>query len=288
MQTIPPYHATRHQAMTEDALRSAAPSVFAAASHESRSARYTYIPTIDIVRGLSREGFLPVAASESRVRTEDKRGFAKHMLRFRRAQDIEALTHATGISRATPSHEFPEVVLINSHDGSSAYKLMAGIFRLVCSNGLIIGDVSEECKIRHSGNILDLVTEAAFTIARDFERQLTVAAEMKQIELDPMESLILAEGAAEIRFDLEPGEKSPVAPTEFLRARRLDDRKNDLWTTFNRVQENTIRGGLHGHDTAPDGKRRAVSTREVRGIDQNVKLNRAIFALAAKMAELKR
>ena len=44
------------QPLSEDQMRAAAPSIFAEGKHASRSERYTYIPTIDVLRGLRKEG----------------------------------------------------------------------------------------------------------------------------------------------------------------------------------------------------------------------------------------
>jgi hypothetical protein len=278
--------------LSEDALRSAAPSVFADTKHVTRSERYTYLPTIDIVRGLAREGFRPVSARQTTPRDEGKAGHCKHMLRFRRTQDIEMIESKLGsghfISRGSPLAEFPEVVLVNSHDGSSAYEFMAGIFRLICANGLIVGSATMSAKVRHSGNIQDAAIEAAYTVARQFEGTMNAAEEMKRITLAPAEALILAEESAALRFDLEPGEASPIAPAKFLDARRIDDRKPDLWTTFNTIQENAIQGGLRGKVVQPDGRKRNTRTREVKGIDASVRLNRSLWSLAEKMAALKK
>lgn len=262
--------------LSEEELRGAVPSIFALAQHESRSPRYTYIPTIDIVKSLANEGFRPTWAMQATPRDAAKTGYTKHMLRFRQADTQLA------------NGEVPEVVLINSHDGSTKYQMLAGIFRFICGNGMIVGDTFDKCSVRHSGNIKDNVVEAAHQIASTFEFVMNATAEMKRIELAPAEQLILAEGAAELRFDLEANEESPVRPQLFLEARRDADAKNDLWTVFNRVQENTLRGGLAGYTPETEASTgRRVRTREVKGIDQSVKLNRCLWSLAEKMAALK-
>ena len=72
-----------------------------------------------------------------------------------------------------------------------------------------------------------------------------------------------------------------------LAPRRRADVSNDLWMTYNVVQENAVRGGLRGFTRDGNGRPRRVQTREVKGIDQDVKLNRALWTLTQKMAELK-
>lgn len=262
--------------LSENQLRSAVPSIFALARHDSRSDKYTYIPTIDIVKSLENEGFRPTWAMQATPRDAAKAGYTKHMLRFRQTNAKLA------------NGETPEVVLINSHDGSTKYQMLAGIYRFICGNGMIVGDTFDKCSVRHSGNVKDNVVQAAHQIAGSFETVIQAANEMKQIELSPAEQLILAEGAAELRFDLEPNELSPVKAQEFLDIRRNADAKSDLWTVFNRIQENTLRGGLRGKTPATEkAPSKRIRTREVKGIDASVRLNRSLWTLAEKFAALK-
>ncbi len=109
--------------------------------------------------------------------------------------------------------------------------------------------------------------------------------------------MALAEAVHQVRFDHDDatGEAlTPIKPALLLGVRRHEDAGKDLWTTFNVIQENTLRGGLSGRTKAgydeATGKfkpSRRVSTKPVRGIDQDVELNKAMWALAEKMAELK-
>jgi len=123
--------------LTEDQMRRAAPSVFAGGKHASRSERYTYIPTIDVLRGLKREGFEPFMVAQGKSRTEGRTEFTKHMIRMRHADQVSTLSDAN------------EIILINSHDGASSYQMLAGVFRFVCCNGLVVGDVANDIRIPH-------------------------------------------------------------------------------------------------------------------------------------------
>lgn len=296
---INPGVALRQQTpLTLDALRHYAPSAFATAAHESRSARYTYIPTSDVIAGLMREGFQPFKATQSRCRIAGKTDFTKHMIRFRHPDSFNAIQHV--------GDSVPEVVLVNSHDGTSAYKLSAGLYRLVCSNGLMVSDCTVPMlSVQHKGNIVDEVIEGSFQIVQDSEKALARADDWNQLQLTAGEQNAFAEAARELRFADAEGEiKTPITAEQLLRPRREADAngpiswrepgapKPDLWHTMNVVQENVIRGGLHGtlRGIDPNTKQRTfrrVTTREVKGIDQDVKLNRALWMLAERMAELK-
>lgn len=257
--------------LADEVLRRFAPSIFAAEAHHSRSERYSYIPTINVLDGLRKEGFQPFAVAQSRCRSEGKKEFTKHMLRLRRPADI-----------ATQGEEVPEIILLNSHDGTSSYQMKSGMFRFVCFNGMVCGNTQHDIKVKHSGNIVDNVIEGAFTVVKDFEAVTGSVAEMKALTLSAPEQTAFAEAALTLRFDTEE-QAAPVTATQMLLTRRHADAKSDLWTTFNRVQENAIRGGLNGRNA--NGQRRA--TREVQGIDQNIKLNRALWMLAESMKQIK-
>jgi hypothetical protein len=253
--------------LSDDQIIRAAPSVFAESAHESRSKRYTYIPTIEVINGLRKEGFQPFMACQARTRTEGKEAFTKHMLRFRHQGQING-------------EEANEIILVNSHDGTSSYQMLAGCFRFVCHNGLICGETLEDFRVRHSGNIVGNVIEGAYRALDEFEQVDRSKDVMKQIELKPEHQQAFARAALQLRYD--PQENVPIEPGQLNQARRSEDRGADLWHTFNRVQENLIRGGLRGHNA--NGGR--MTTREVKGVSENVKLNRALWTLAEEMAKL--
>lgn len=264
--------------LTETELRRAAPSVFADAPHESRSQRYAYIPTIEVLNGLKAEGFEVFSARQARTRVPGREDFTKHLLRLR---------HVSQTNRAAVvGDSVGEIVLLNSHDGTSSYQMMGGMFRWVCSNGMMVPDsVCNTVKVQHSGNIQDKVISGAFEVLDGLTRVIDSRDEMRALTLNDGEAAAFARAALTLRF--EPKDDAPVAApvteAQVLRPRRHDDIAPDLWTTFNRVQENVIRGGLRGR--AANGGR--MATRAVTGIDQDVKLNRALWTLAEEMKRLK-
>ena len=179
--------------------------------------------------------------------------------------------------------EAREVIMINSHDGSSAYKLSAGVFRLVCSNGLVVGKEDTRQTVRHSGNVMHDVIEGACRIVEDFDAVSSDIETMKGIRLEKPLMLAYAAAAIEARFDAE---EKPVTPDQVLRVRRSEDTGADLWTVFNRVQENVIKGGLRGVSRDAYGRQQRRTTREVKGIDQSDVLNRALWRLSMEVAKI--
>jgi hypothetical protein len=260
--------------LTEDEMRARLPAIFADNAHASRSDRYTYVSTIDLLRGLAKEGFKPTYAIQANTRKEDMRGHTKHLIRLRRDFTV-----------AKP--DVAEIVMLNSHGGQSSAQLFGGWFRFMCMNGMIVGDTLDEVRVHHKGDIVSDVVEGAYTIADRLGEVGDSVDRMKAIALPAPEQIALADAALTVRFDLAPGEKAPLHAEQLLRARRYDDNGADLWSTFNRVQENVMKGGLHGVTRDANNRRRNMTTREIRGIDQNVSLNRALWTLAQTMADLK-
>lgn len=273
--------------LSMDELRAKAPSVFATEAHDSRSTRYTFLPTLAVVEGLATEGFLPFEAKQSRSRIEGKTAFTKHMIRFRKLEDA-GKSWSQGDGPA-----IPEVVLLNSHDGTSTYQMFGGLFRKLCFNGLIVSDGTiETIKIGHKGNVVPDVIEGAYRVLNQCGRALTAQTQWAALTLSPPEAMILAEAAHELRFERDPVTLAPltaIKPEQLLDVRREGDAARDLWTTFNVVQENCIRGGMEARAERKPGQRRGRMTtaRPVNGIDQDVKLNKALWSLAEKMAALK-
>jgi hypothetical protein len=120
------------------------------------------------------------------------------------------------------------------------------------------------------------------------ELALAAPQDWSQINLVQDERMALAEGAHVLRFaDAEGNVKTPITPAALLEPRRSEDRRTDLWSTFNVIQENVIKGGVHGVGFNANQQIRHVTTRRINGIDQDVKLNKALWILAEKMKELK-
>ena len=254
--------------LTDDQIQGIAPSIFAADKHDSRSKRYTYIPTIDVLNGLRREGFQPFMVAQTRVRNEDKRDFTKHMIRLRHADQISG-------------KEANEIILLNSHDGTSSYQMLAGMFRFVCCNGMVCGTNVGEVRVPHKGDVVGDVIEGAFRVLDNFDVVDEQREGMQGVTLDTGGQNAFARAALELKYDTEEA-TAPVTETQILRPRRMEDGGSDLWTTFNRVQENMVKGGLRGRSATG----RTTTTREVSGIDQNVKLNRALWVLADEMRKM--
>lgn len=261
--------------MTEARLMQVAPSVFAETAWGQMSNNYKFIPTIEVVRKMQKEGFVPVYATQSNTRIEGKQNFTKHMIRFRdiRNGDQPVLRHLGSLHT--------ELALTNAHDGASAYKLDAAIFRLACLNGLMVEDANiSKIKVPHRGNIADNVIEASFEVIENMPQVLDSVQNFAALRLTAPQQQAFAAAALSLRYDEN---EAPVTTEEILRPKRNSDADPTLWNTMNVTQEHLVNGGDRYRN--PETHRRN-STRAVTGIAENTKLNKALWVLTQKMAEL--
>ncbi len=261
------------EAIPLDTLRTIAPTVFAEAPHASRSARYSYVSTGELLVSMAQAGFHPFSVMTAGTRNADKRGHTKHLLRLRHESQVSA-------------PNTPEIVLVNSHDGSSSYQLHAGVFRQACANGLIVAEsVIATSKVMHSGNITGKIIDVC---AETLERLPEVSEnirEMAALMLTDSEQRAFAQAAKIARYGEE--DAPPVQPEALLRAQRMADTGSDLYSTLNRVQESLIRGGPRYVQVNAKGERERRKVRAVNSIDGNTNLNRAIWSLANEMMKIK-
>lgn len=255
----------RDRPLTREELMQHVPSVFGEDKHASRSEKYTLIPTITLLENLQREGFQPFFACQSRVRDPDRREHTKHLLRLRRAGQING-------------QQVPEIIILNSHGGESSFQLLPGIFRSVCTNSLVCGQSFGEIRVPHRGDIVGKVIEGAYEVLGVFDRVEEKREAMETLLLPPPAQQALAQAALTYRFGEE---HQPVTASQILTPRRYEDRKDDLWTTYQRLQENLLKGGLPGRTS----KGKCAHTRAVKGIDGDVKLNRALWVMAESLLE---
>ena len=279
----------QNQPLTDEQIRQYAPSAFAIQPWEKMSEKYAFVPTSNIIAGMRSAGFQPFQAMQSRSRIAGKDQFTKHVIRFRSDR-----------SNLAVGDNFFETVLTNSMDGTSAYVLDSGVFRLTCLNGAYVSDGTlESVHIIHKGNIIEQVVDSASRLIEQAPKVIEAISQWKAIELSRPEQHLLAESAQSLRYD----DLTQAPNTEqLLQARRPEDNRNDLWTVFNRIQENTVRGGIIPRDSDgslryvangervnrfSEGARRVSRTREIKDLGFNSKVNKALWSLAEKFAQLK-
>lgn len=253
-----------------------APSSIATAPHHEVSDKYSFVPTMRVVDIMRNEGWYPVHAKEAGTRVDHREGFQKHVIRFAH-QSLTPNMRKVG-------DEMVEAVMVNSHDRSCAFQFYIGIFRLVCSNGMIsaVGDFGR-VSVKHIHAKPTEIIGASQKVLEHAPAVMESMNEMKDVPMLRPEKEAFATATMNLLFD-EPSE-APFKAERLLRPRRYRDRENsDLWTTFNTVQENVMKGGIRGWNSKT---RRHVSSRPIKSIDRDVKLNKALWTLAEEMKAIK-
>lgn len=225
------------------------------------SSSYDLISTERVVSLMRDEGFVPTAANHLRPRKRDPR-VVRHFVRMRHEQHLREINGSV-----------PEILIINSNDGSSSLRIEAGLFRMVCANGLIVKSSSiGSTRIRHIDVTAERVIEGATYViqqAREAARRIDL---FRARVLNNDEVLQFATSASALWGDR-------VAPRSLLEARRTEDQGNELWSVFNRVQENLVRGGIAGRSA----NGRATRTHGIRAMDNSIKVNTKLWELAEEL-----
>jgi hypothetical protein len=261
---------SKHE-LTRDELAGYVPSAYAEKAHVRTSDRYAFFSTDTVVEALRESGWAPVIAQQQKARTEDRSGFQKHLIRFHRREELgRAVLHDSRL----------ELVLMNSHDGGCAFRLFAGVFRLVCSNGLVVSEASfGAVSIRHTHRTVSHVVDASQKIAHGSDGIGQRIEAFRARSLTEPERLDFASRALALRYDSV--EAAPVRPALLLEPARREDHGASLWQTFNVVQERMLRGSRPDRFKAQQEQRRTARVRGLTGLDAQLDINRNLWALAA-------
>lgn len=250
------------QTLTQDQLIKSVPSIFSDNSIKT-SGRYLQIPSHKIIEAMAKNDFLPVKADQQRKLNPENRPFAKHVIRFRHSSQLDNVQ----------GEQVPEIVLQNSHDGSGAYRMMLGIFRLVCSNGLIVASSTmADIHVRHVGNhnVIDNLIAGAYDLSKKAPGVFNQIENWKGKTLDQVQKNDYAKGAAAI---YGPQNDHEIMINNLLYSYRQADKGQDLWTVFNVVQENMIKGRFY----TKDAENKFRHARAIKSLDRDIKINRDLW-----------
>lgn len=243
-------------------LQRLAPAAFS--EDHPNSERYAHIRTMDMVERLRELDFVPVAARQDAPRCRDKR-YVSHAITLRQNRQVE-------IGGA----QLPQLTIVNSHNGRNKMRLHGGLFRLVCSNGLMVGRETMRHDVRHSGTeAQDLALDFSERLVRHLTNLSGTIEAWQHKQLSRSEREEFARQAAQLRFA-----NSAYEPETLLAPRRAEDDHGDLWSVYNVVQENTMRGGLVG--VSANG--RAVRSKPLTSIGADISYNERLWQLAESFA----
>jgi hypothetical protein len=250
-----------------ESLRVRAPAVFAHRAHESTGRTYAFLSTEKLLDALAQAGFLPVQAQQAGTRVKSA-VHARHVIRLRRRYETIDL-----------SDYIPELILLNSHDGTSAYQLRLGMYGVHCRNGLIVSQgMFPVFRVTHRGDILDELIRAALEMAERFPALAAAVQLMRRRLPDQEQRDNFARYALTLRYP--KGAPVGIEYRRLLLPRRTEDEGQDAWSTFNVVQENLLRGGLRY--VTEQGRNRSV--RGISSIRTNVRLNTSLWEAATQLA----
>ena len=235
--------------------------------HLGISDKYVHVPTERVIEDVMKLGWSPINAY--RVNSRKKRnGVGRHMIKFVNYDFMQE-----------GKTEYPELLLTNSHDGTTAFQLDVGIFRLVCSNGMVIKSQDfGSMKVRHYGYDFETIKGAVNKLVEQIPDYLKQVEDMKEQELEREQMLEFAREAALLRFktaNIETIDKL-VDVDDLLESTRKEDEGNGLWEVFNRLQEKVVNGKFN---YALGKKERKA--RPVKGFKSQVKLNQDLWELAS-------
>lgn len=247
-----------NETYTLDQIKAIAPSVFTTDKAPHLTDKYIQTPTSRVVEDLMSMGWEVTKVQE--VKARKGKGFQKHLIVFRNPDIM--------IKGKDGDDSFPQILLTNSHDGKAAFNFRVGIFRLVCSNGLVISDADfNNVSIRHINYSFETLQTKIQEVIAKLPNLVQKINLFKQTELTEAQMADFATKAAALR------NKETVNIMDLLRADRTQDAGNDLWVVFNRIQEKVISGG-YGYG------RKNRKARSVKNFQQDIKLNEQLFELA--------
>lgn len=241
---------------------------FIAAKHTTTAApdlssKYSVIQTTKVYELLADYGFREDRYRQSRERRIEREAFSKHVSILQREQDCD-------------QHGGFNLLLVNSHNGTSSLHLEAGYFRVLCENQLGHGDVG--IKVRHTGDVLGKLERAIPQVLAQMDDFKTLQALLKDKTLSHEQAIVLIEKALELR-----GLPSTVHNRAQLSYVRRNEGELNAWMQYNVVQENMVRGGMQVHAEDKDGLCVFRKLRALTSADRLLNANRELTATVKQL-----
>lgn len=258
--------------MSDEEIMSVCPNAFKTTpTNPNVSDKYVQASTIDVIRDMRNLGWYPVQAKQCRNKKGSSGIRSFHMIAFQNpnikvmsGDDIEA---------------YPRIILQNSHDGFNSFKFMVGLYRLICSNGLVIADAEyDKLSIRHINYTFDELKYIIKTAVEKLPNKIECINKMKSTELTEDDKCAFVESAIRLRKGVEENQKFEISKEEImeiLEPVREEDKGNSLWATFNVIQEKLINGGYYLSNGKKSRKQRGIKS-----IKKDIDINVGLYNLA--------
>jgi hypothetical protein len=249
-------------------IKQRANSIFTETAAPTVSDKFTHIPTHRVIEDMAQLGWGVVDAKQ--VKARKGQGFQKHLVVFRNPDVV--------INGADGDTVFPQILLTNSNDGKNAFTFTAGLFRLVCENGLVIStETFEDVRMRHMGYTFEELQAQIRVMVEQLPLTVESMNKMKSIQLDEKQAVEFALKALATRFNEDEMKRIKVDAKELLKPVRKEDEGSDLWSVFNVIQEKILDGDFNY--VAGNKSRKA---RKIKNFNQDLKVNKELFAMAAE------
>ena len=262
-------------------LKEIAPSIFTKKGSDKTSSKYTHIPTDRVIKDLELLGWGVVDAKEVNAR-QDK-GYQKHLVVFRNP-DVSINKKSTNVDGDVfEDIVFPQILVTNSHDGKNSFKFQAGLYRMVCENGLVIADQQfEDYTIRHMGYDFEALQNVIKDMISNLDLTVESMNKMRKIELDENQQFEFAKKLLDIRVEGTDNLYREEQIGDILVPQRKEDFGDDLWSVFNRVQENIVEGNFKYYNAKTLGSERQA--RPIKNFKQDMDVNKKLFSAALEYA----
>ena len=262
-------------------LKEIAPSIFTKKGSDKTSSKYTHIPTDRVIKDLELLGWGVVDAKEVNAR-QDK-GYQKHLVVFRNP-DVSINKKSTNVDgEVFEDIVFPQILVTNSHDGKNSFKFQAGLYRMVCENGLVIADQQfEDYTIRHIGYDFEALQGVIKDMISNLDLTVESMNKMRKIELDENQQFEFAKKLLDIRVEGTDNLYREEQIGDILVPQRKEDFGDDLWSVFNRVQENIVEGNFKYYNAKTLGTERQA--RPIKNFKQDMDVNKKLFSAALEYA----
>ena len=260
---------------TLEDLRKVAPSAFAGNYDPKRSDRYSFLPTERLVNAVMDQGWELQSAKQN-----GRSDYSRHMIRF--------INPALGFMNLQNDKVRPQIILDNSHNGTSYAQFHMGLFRLVCTNGLVVAmpGFYETSKIRHMGmdafeikKMLENAAEHYRLVGTNLENMQAVTLLQDQKEEFAIKAIAYREPHLFINEDGTIDYKKvtdSTNPLHIIEPTRVEDKVDNLWTTYNVVQEHMIKGGYERKSE----KGRASTTKGMTNASRSIAYNKKLWEVA--------
>ena len=290
----------KHEALNDEEIKYLCPVAFKNRMVKSEvkklglSKHYSFVPTIKVINDLRSMGWECVDACQVKARKKSTNGYQKHMVTFEhpdykvdKVKEVKFSDGRTTKFITEKATEYPQLLLTNSHDGGNSFMLSAGIFRLVCANGLVIkSEDYGSARLVHKGYSFEAVQDMVNDFVATIDETLTKITAMKQVELDNKQQIEFAKQAALLRFTSKSYNEDNIADVvdidDLLNVERKEDKGNGLWEVYNRVQESLVQGK---YNYAADGGMsvegaKTRKARPIKNFKQNIDVNKKLSELA--------